>query len=111
MIPIAVISLNEPTVPVTDALDDAFAPLDVEKTGSTDGDSSYVPARLLPRGNAGPDHVAGRKAMNPFGAQQVATRKSVFRQARALIAAAAHRLEGEGGNVPTSKLLYLPHTS
>ena len=83
-----------------DALHDARRRLDVETAGSANCDAANVGSGFLSGRNDGANHVAGLKAADAFLFREIAARKAIGIQARALICAASCCLDRERRNCP-----------
>ena len=72
-----------------DALNDRINGLDVEAAGGAHRDTADLFADLLAAGDRSAHEIAGAKPLDRFRAHQIAARKAVLREPRALIAATA----------------------
>ena len=86
-IAVAIASLQNPAVFVSDTLDDLAADLNVEATGFSNGDTSGMNARLLAGGHCRDDPISGTKPFDRLLAHKNASGESEGIQPCPLVAA------------------------
>lgn len=105
---ISIAPLDQPAVPVRDALHHAAAGLDVEAARGSHGHTSEMDAGLLAGGHGRHHHVAGTEAPDRLLARQITADAAASVQARALIAATARALDRERRPAPAGDRINSP---